>query len=649
MLAKCSNDFTDFKQLDKLMKSNEAIRSAVEQWLNMVVELAPKDKPKDKLADKPKDRPTAKPKFKDGDYVTKGGDVFVVGAVAVDDPMDGTPARIGYHLFSDVNGDRGWHGETSLTLTTKPADKKPSGSKKASGTKKPKAELKEKPEPKAKAEPAPKPEKEKKPTKADLAQEAYDRAKKTTPATEEIKHIKVYLANVVAKPDVKKALNSFKALQRAITSRKIRKTSPFATQIDRIQGEYIKFIQRDGKLISQPDSVIAEYVNIVGGERVYKSVEFISRFVGWQGLTKTKEQMRKLLVEIKNAKAKLGDGDPYVKEVKQIEAQLEKVGTKESHTFKAESDFELSGLAGLLGCACPKGGNLGAVPEDAYRIGTKLKRKSTDALVQVVGYEAGKTTDPYDYYYVCKVLSGKAKGTTAYLNEDDVKPLGLSGTGKKPRAVLPDEKPANTGGRTAELPTKSRWPKRMSSHEMGAIDYPMYNFRNDPSTNEWGTLFGQPQNPFTAMFSGSPGAGKSTLLMQLAVYLSRHFGPTLYVSSEEYPSLTLADKLERAGGAVKGLEFSKTVDQVSWEHKFVIIDSSTHVGLTLKEFLSLKERYPSTSFILILQYTKGGKFRGGNEWPHEVDAVFYIDSGTVFTTKNRFIREPGTIQVFKED
>lgn len=57
----------------------------------------------------------------------------------------------------------------------------------------------------------------------------------------------------------------------------------------------------------------------------------------------------------------------------------------------------------------------------------------------------------------------------------------------------------------------------------------------------------------------------------------------------------------------------------------------------LKGFKELKAQYPKVAFILILQCTKSGQFKGGKEWEHEVEIGAEItEPGTISVYKNRF-------------
>lgn len=172
----------------------------------------------------------------------------------------------------------------------------------------------------------------------------------------------------------------------------------------------------------------------------------------------------------------------------------------------------------------------------------------------------------------------------------------------------------------------------VSSKEMMQLDY-----QTIPMKGHWKQLLGEPSVGFHAMIFGLPGQGKSTFALMLARYLSQNHGQTLFVSSEEFGSYTLKKKLMEVGGAVENLHFSADLESVNPNaFNFVFIDSVQRLGLDYETFLELKTAHPNTSFLLIMQATKDGSFKGVQEWEHEVDIVLKIEAGIAETTKNRF-------------
>lgn len=146
------------------------------------------------------------------------------------------------------------------------------------------------------------------------------------------------------------------------------------------------------------------------------------------------------------------------------------------------------------------------------------------------------------------------------------------------------------------------------------------------------------------MFHGQPGAGKTYFLLQFANWLADNVGNTLYVSSEEMGSVTLNTLKKTIGQPSENLYFSKDLNNIDLnDYKAVFMDSVNHVGLDINSYKALREEYPDQIFILILQKTKSGQFKGGKDWEHEIDIAgefrFEKDSGDRIldiSSKNRF-------------
>jgi len=166
-------------------------------------------------------------------------------------------------------------------------------------------------------------------------------------------------------------------------------------------------------------------------------------------------------------------------------------------------------------------------------------------------------------------------------------------------------------------------------------------------TGKWKELIGQPAMNFDMMIFGQPGSGKSTFLISFAHYLASNFGNVLYVSGEEFNSAPLTEKIKQLPSIPTNLHFSQDVRNVYLKnYRFVIMDSITDLGIDLEAYKTLREKNPDTAFILILQTTKDGKFKGGKEWEHEVEIAGEVDGGVISIYKNRYGIK-GSLNFFK--
>lgn len=157
---------------------------------------------------------------------------------------------------------------------------------------------------------------------------------------------------------------------------------------------------------------------------------------------------------------------------------------------------------------------------------------------------------------------------------------------------------------------------RMKASEMKHMTFERLKF------NPYYTgIFGSPAVNFDMCIHAGPGTGKTVFLLQFANYLAKNHGPVLYVTTEEYGSPTLVDKTERFGIDSDNLFFEKKVPAISElkKYKFIFIDSVNHAKINCEDYKKIRESVPNSAFILILQQTKGGTHKGGNDWPHEVE------------------------------
>jgi hypothetical protein len=172
----------------------------------------------------------------------------------------------------------------------------------------------------------------------------------------------------------------------------------------------------------------------------------------------------------------------------------------------------------------------------------------------------------------------------------------------------------------------------MSAEEVLNQEYEML-----PFTGIWKRLFGKPAKNFTLLLHGGPGAGKTTFMMLFVKFLSS-LGNVLYISSEEYGASTLKQKIQEYLTPTPSNVFftadKAKIDQA--EYDFVVLDSVTNIGMDIEEFKKLKEAHPETGFIVLLQHTKQGQFRGSKEWEHETEMAGEVVEGTITVYRNRY-------------
>lgn len=168
-------------------------------------------------------------------------------------------------------------------------------------------------------------------------------------------------------------------------------------------------------------------------------------------------------------------------------------------------------------------------------------------------------------------------------------------------------------------------------------------------SGKWDDILGDISPDFSMLVSGSPGSGKTTFLLEFAYMLASEFGKVLYISSEEYGSSTLAEKLElivkrnglhKEGDSKKSLIpknlfFGKSFSDLT-DYNFIIVDSVNDVDLDIMDYREIRNIYPDKGFVLVLQTTKAEDYRGGKDWEHEADIAIFMKNGNTKMFKNRY-------------
>lgn len=152
-------------------------------------------------------------------------------------------------------------------------------------------------------------------------------------------------------------LNFINGLQRAITEKRIEKTSPYKKEIEFIQDSLIRNYNRmKGKIkVQLEEKTILDFKKILGEEVIYPSVQFIKRFISLHGKSGVKEKAKKLLASMNRAMKKgvFTSEDKYFSRLNELHKQLEKfVNTPGIKSLSIEP-AQLNGLMGILDdCGC---------------------------------------------------------------------------------------------------------------------------------------------------------------------------------------------------------------------------------------------------------------------------------------------------------
>ncbi len=389
-------------------------------------------------------------------------------------------------------------------------------------------------------------------------------------------------------------------------------------------------------------------------ENIREEVKFIKRYVGLHNKVKSPSSILSFIKALQRSIVQklIRKTSPLAKDIETIQDKLVNVFNK----MKGDERFEINEKD--LGRFVSIAGGEEVYPSIKFikrfigmqereltttQIGSFLKQ-----LENAVSKKKIMRDDPYAdklnaIYKKLKTSAGKISLTKTELN-------GLEGIVKACGCHKDLGKIYKTGGRKLRQCMKKTYSdarKGACSHnrglngtqgvltaeQMGNRQFERLNF-NYP----WDTLMGKPAKNFTIMFHGEPGAGKTTLLLKFAEYLANNFGSVIYISSEEHEASTLTDKVnELLKPKPANLAFSpdlKTPDLSQYD--FIILDSVNDLGLKLDDFKKVKKNNPNAAFILILQHTKDGDYRGGKDWEHDIQIAAKVENGVVTVYRNRY-------------
>lgn len=180
---------------------------------------------------------------------------------------------------------------------------------------------------------------------------------------------------------------------------------------------------------------------------------------------------------------------------------------------------------------------------------------------------------------------------------------------------------------------------------MPSTDFTNLQFNAIGFKDKWLNFIGDPSPGFTAMVFGMPKMGKSYLCVDFAGYLARNHGKVLYVAKEEKLDATLQKKLKDKDVAHENLFVADALPSDLSAYDFIFLDSVNKLGLQPKDLDKLKADNKGKSFIYVFQATKGGKFKGNNEFQHDVDVVIEVPEQGKAIQFGRF-NQGGELDIF---
>lgn len=140
---------------------------------------------------------------------------------------------------------------------------------------------------------------------------------------------------------------------------------------------------------------------------------------------------------------------------------------------------------------------------------------------------------------------------------------------------------------------------------------------------------------------GSPGAGKTVYIMKFCMYLAKKGYMVLFMATEEMNRSTLSVKCREHNIHHENLSFIydfaelKAAGKSLKDFDVIVYDSIQVLGLKLKDYQKIVRDNPGRIHIPVVQTTKDGNFKGGQDWEHEVDQAGYLHGFRLTMKKNR--------------
>lgn len=214
---------------------------------------------------------------------------------------------------------------------------------------------------------------------------------------------------------------------------------------------------------------------------------------------------------------------------------------------------------------------------------------------------------------------------------------------KEPEPKPKKEKKVKTKTRAAmKRPSKKKQeePKQsMRSRPLGAVGadkLAQVDYSVIPLNPKYKEMFERLHSDNNLMISGEPGHGKTVLLLQFAQYLAEIGLNVLYISEEEYGKSTLSDKIREFNIGHPNLDFAGDLDEsIIQYYNAIFYDSISSMNLSAADIKRLDKKFPNRIFVLIVQTTKDGDFKGGREWEHLVDIYGDVRHRKLILNKNR--------------
>jgi predicted ATP-dependent serine protease len=164
----------------------------------------------------------------------------------------------------------------------------------------------------------------------------------------------------------------------------------------------------------------------------------------------------------------------------------------------------------------------------------------------------------------------------------------------------------------------------------------------DFSGSEYKDLIGNPQPNFLICIYGVAGNGKSTRALKFAEYLSNNHGRVLYNSSEEGFRASMQSKVKDFKANYFHISNHRKFDDLKNlidknPARFIFIDSVNDMDITPEQLAQLRKKFPARGFVIVMQATKAGTYKGDSAFAHDADVIMKLENRQPIIEKTRFM------------
>ena len=174
----------------------------------------------------------------------------------------------------------------------------------------------------------------------------------------------------------------------------------------------------------------------------------------------------------------------------------------------------------------------------------------------------------------------------------------------------------------------------ISADEYKTMNIPVTHFKGG-----FKYILGKSRVKFYKLVGGLPEQGKTSYCVKFATYYSENHGRVLYLPAEQSgKNADFQDVLRKVGG--KGFDIETNANQYNLSkllarvegYDLVILDSINDMGLSPSDVKAINEK---VAVLGVMQSTKSGDFKGGQDYRHDCDKFVVVDRLTASASKSR--------------